>query len=188
VDPNKIIFLQKKGILSIWTHGEGLKEITVKDTLYGSIREHVVESNGVKRHWLAFSGQKQHFLDLNNTSDRIDIPVVTKVVWIPKKNKVALVLGPKLTVYDLERKAWCTKLTLDDNISAVLFTKSGNILFVATAKHIHVYLWETALLIASLPHEATEPIDQLHFALDQVLVICTHHKSYYKRIKIKLGI
>jgi hypothetical protein len=61
-------------------------------------------------------------------------------------DKVALVLGPKLTVFDLERKAWCTKLTIDDNISAVLFTKSGNVLFVATAKHIHVCL--TALFDA----------------------------------------
>lgn len=189
LNPNKIILFDFKNNLVIWTYGEGMQDIKFKNTGNASyMSEQVVELNGVKRHWFTFTSDATYFVDLSNTHDRIVMPAVTKAQWIPKKSKIALVSDSKLTVYDLERNSWCSRFNVGEPISTFLFNNTGTVLFVATSTHIHAYLWEAALLLASLPHEIPEPIVRIHFALDQVLVISTQGKSFYKKVKTKLDI
>eukprot|EP00029_Vermamoeba_vermiformis_P012021 TRINITY_DN6831_c0_g1_i1.p1 TRINITY_DN6831_c0_g1~~TRINITY_DN6831_c0_g1_i1.p1 ORF type:complete len:383 (+),score=49.67 TRINITY_DN6831_c0_g1_i1:44-1150(+) len=187
LNPNKIVFFDNDDKIMIWTHGEGCKEVKLKNTRNVSyMSEHTANANGVQRHWFAFTSDQTYIVDLNNTSDRIIMPAVRVSAWIAKKSKIALVSGAKLTVYDLEHKSWSVKLALPDPISALLFSPSSTVLFLATAKHIHAYIWETALLIASMPHDITDMVVRMHLALEQVLVLSTHRVSYYKKIRTKL--
>lgn len=66
--------------------------------------EHMVEVNGVVRHWFSYTTDKMYFIDLNNTSNKIEVPAVPiadlRSEWVPNKSKCAQRVSHRFSLVD----------------------------------------------------------------------------------------
>jgi hypothetical protein len=188
--PDKIVFMlrvpdEAKSIgqyvlypkLAIWTPGEGLNEkdgIEFKhdgETPATNFSEQMIDGH----HWLCFDmGPYTRIIDLNDLHVQFRLDHVQLKMWIPKKNMLILASGKKITVFDVQKHRWTSRMSCPNEVRAMTFNKSTRILFVADTQFIHAFHWETAKLTGSMKHplaQVNRVVETLHLAYDQVLVL-----------------
>lgn len=147
--------------LAIWTPGEGLNEkdgIEFKhdgETPATNFSEQMIDGH----HWLCFDmGPYTRIIDLNDLHVQFRLDHVQLKMWIPKKSKsvyrtinfgstnihidmLILASGKKITVFDVQKHRWTSRMSCPNEVRAMTFNKSTRILFVADTQFIHVSIF-----------------------------------------------